>query len=300
MYSVVLLVALSGGADVTAYGPDCGGCIGCYGGGYASGGYGWGGCAGGYGCSGGYDSGCWGGGCSGGCSGSCHGGGHHLFGGHGCHGGGHGHHRSSCNCSGSCHGGGHGLFSHHGGHGCNGCNGGCNGGCYGGYGCTGGGYGCTGGYYGGGCSGWGGGYGCAGGGYGCDGGVMYGAPGGYGTPVVPGGTTVPADTMPKPKNGDKKNGTEEAGREAPANIAVILPSDATLTVDGVATTSTSANRLFTTPALPAGQEFSYTLKAEIVRDGKTLTATERVAVRAGQETRVSMLPSMFAASVAAK
>jgi uncharacterized protein (TIGR03000 family) len=113
MYSVVLLLAVSGGADL----PDCHRGHGCNGGG-CHGAYA--GCHGGGGCNGG---GCYGGG--------CHGGGHRLFGGgHGCHGG-------------RLFGGGHGC---HGGGGCYG--GGCyGGGCYGG-GCYGG--GCAGGY---GCAG---------------------------------------------------------------------------------------------------------------------------------------------------
>ena len=115
MYSVVLLMAISGGADVPA-------------------------CHGGHGCSG-YSS------CHGG--GGCHGGGLFSHGGGGCHGGaacyGGGCHGGGGACyGGGCHGGGHRLFGHRG-HGCNG--GGCyGGGCYGG-GCYGG--GC----YGGGCYG---------------------------------------------------------------------------------------------------------------------------------------------------
>jgi uncharacterized protein (TIGR03000 family) len=93
MYSMVLMVALSGSVEV----PDChrrscgcyGGCKGgCYGGGYGGchgGGYGgcygggYGGCYGGatYGCYGGYGSGCYGGsgyGCYGGSGYGCYGG----------------------------------------------------------------------------------------------------------------------------------------------------------------------------------------------------------------------------------
>jgi uncharacterized protein (TIGR03000 family) len=114
MYSVVLMMALSGSADVPAFGHR-GGCCGggCYGG-YAS-------------CSGG----CYGGGY--GCSGSCHGGRAFRHRGHGCHG---------------CSGGGYGCCGSYGGCYGGGCYGGCYGGGYGG--CYGGGYGgCYGGGYGG-------------------------------------------------------------------------------------------------------------------------------------------------------
>jgi uncharacterized protein (TIGR03000 family) len=116
MYSVVLLMAISGGADVPAshFGD------GCYGGGC-------------------YGGGCYGGGACYGGGGGCHGGGHRLFGGGGgCHGGGHrlfgGGHRHACHGGGGCYGGG----ACYGG-GCYG--GGYYGACYGGGAC----YGCVGG-----------------------------------------------------------------------------------------------------------------------------------------------------------
>jgi uncharacterized protein (TIGR03000 family) len=88
------------------------------------------------------------------------------------------------------------------------------------------------------------------------------------------------------------------GFNAPANITISLPADAVLWIDDRLTASTSAQRQFITPALPAGKDFHYTLKAEIVRDGQKLTASERVTVRAGAETRTRFtLPdSRFAAT----
>jgi len=98
-----------------------------------------------------------------------------------------------------------------------------------------------------------------------------------------------------PDGGDKK---EEASA-APATILVNLPANAKLTIDDAATSSTSATRTFATPALETGKVYYYTLKAEIVRDGKTVTETKRVEVRAGELSRVSIeLP--VNTSVAAK
>jgi uncharacterized protein (TIGR03000 family) len=240
MYSVVLLMALSGGAEA----PDChrNSCHGCSGGctGYVST------CGG---CSGG---GCWGS--------SCHGGGH------GCHGGG-------------------GLF--HRGHRGHGCHGGCSGSCSGYYSCSGYG-GCYGGCYGGACYG-GACYGgaCTGGYPGCAGGGMMMAPGG------PAGEKI--KEMPK----EKEKGKEEV--LAPATIVLSLPADAQVTLDGVVTTSTSASRTFVTPDLTPGTEFVYTLSAKIVRDGETRSVTQKVSVRAGEESRVNLGTEQFtAATVAAK
>ena len=145
-----------------------------------------------------------------------------------------------------------GFFSH-----------GCNGGCYGGG-------------YGGGCCGSAAVY------NGCTGGTVapapgpkpMPAPGGKSPETVPGGKPVPT----KP----------EASLSAPATILVSLPADAKLTVDGAPTQSTSSLRVFASPALERGSEYFYNLNAEIVRDGQTITASKRIAVRAGEETRVSI------------
>ena len=81
-----------------------------------------------------------------------------------------------------------------------------------------------------------------------------------------------------------------------ATIVVSLPEDATLTIDDEATASTSSQRVFVTPALEAGKAYEYTLKAQIVRDGKTQTATAQVKVRPGEVSRVELtVPATVAA-----
>jgi len=231
MYSVVLMMALTGSGDVPAFGHRHG-CDGCYGGGC-------------------YGGACYGGGCYGGC--------HGYYGGcHGCYGGG-------------CNGGGHRLFGHRRG-GCHGCyGGGCYGGCYG---------------YSSGCCG------C------CGGGVVYGGcyGGCWGGPVMHDGAVVPEkakggperEKVAPPKGDTEKKKEEEARMPAPATILVSLPAEAKLTVDGAATQSTSSTREFASPALEPGRDYYYTLKADIVRDGKPASTSRRVAVRAGQQTRVRL------------
>jgi uncharacterized protein (TIGR03000 family) len=115
------------------------------------------------------------------------------------------------------------------------------------------------------------------GGGGCGGGpIIYGGPGmGYGGP----GTAAPVK--------GKGPGYEEEVT-APANLVVTLPSDARLFVDGHETKSTSGERLLTTPNLQPGREYSYTLRAEVVRDGNVQQTTQRVTVRAGQDTIVNI------------
>ena len=72
--------------------------------------------------------------------------------------------------------------------------------------------------------------------------------------------------------------------EAPAKLRVLLPADATLTIDGAPTQSTSDRRDFVTPPLQAGKEFHYDLLARFARGGNDVTVERRVTVRAGQQT----------------
>jgi uncharacterized protein (TIGR03000 family) len=67
-----------------------------------------------------------------------------------------------------------------------------------------------------------------------------------------------------------------------------------VSIDGRKTTSTSTERTFASPALKPGTIYYYTFTAEVVRDGKTLTAQEIVAVEAGKTTKVSMSPTTVA------
>jgi uncharacterized protein (TIGR03000 family) len=88
----------------------------------------------------------------------------------------------------------------------------------------------------------------------------------------------------------------------PANGALVqveLPADAKLTFDGVATKSSETVRNFATPVLQPGSEYSYTLTAEIVREGKTMTATRTITVKANEVTSVKLDANAFGVAVAA-
>lgn len=194
--------------------------------------------------------------------------------------------------------------SHHGGHGYSGCAGyGCAG-CYGGYagwGCT----GCYGGYYNGG-GGYGGCFGCYGGSWGHGGGWGYGGGGGldyscfgchgcYGTTgpffgctgYAPGAWSgMPPELIPPPKVEEKKGGGTGSLTPDRAKVIVQLPSDAKLYVDEQPIKA-AERQTFSTPRLDRGQTYFYDVRAEAVRDGKTVVETKRVLVRAGEEVTVS-------------
>jgi uncharacterized protein (TIGR03000 family) len=170
----------------------------------------------------------------------------------------------SCSCSGSCHGRFRLFGGHHRCHGCHGCSG-CSGGCCGGevVACCGGAPACT----------------------GCCGGVIVAPPVAPPPAVKP----MPKETIPAPKPNVKPTA-------APATLVVSLPAEARLTIDGATTRSTTSTRLFVSPTLQPGQDYVYTLRAEIVRDGQTVAQEQRVTVRAGEETQV---PFTFAQGVVA-
>jgi len=126
--------------------------------------------------------------------------------------------------------------------------------------------------------------------HGCCGGACYGSGvgfgggcygGGIGAPVVPGAQVIPAPVNPTPK----KTSIENA---APATLVVNVPAEAKLTIDGEATTSTATQRVFVSPALEIGRDYHYTVNVEFVKEGKVVSVSKEVAVRAGNETRVTL------------
>jgi uncharacterized protein (TIGR03000 family) len=221
-------------------------------------------------------------------------------------------HRGGGGCGGGCYGGcygggGGGRSRGHRGGGCCGCGGGggYGGGCMGmGYG---GGYGgCMGMGYGGGCmgsgmgmgmghggcmgSGMGYGGGCMGSGMGFGGGCM--GSGCYGGGIIMPGTGTQGKTPEQLNTKPKSKPKNETMAPAPATIVVDLPADAKLLIDNEPTSTTGTSRVFVSPTLNPGREYHYTLKAEIVKNGKSVKVEKVIAVRAGQITPASLtLPS---------
>lgn len=77
-------------------------------------------------------------------------------------------------------------------------------------------------------------------------------------------------------------------KPAPAVITVKIPAGATLYIDERKNGSNEAVRKFTTPPLPAGQEFAYHFKVEVVRNGMPETLTQKVAFRSGEQLSVDL------------
>lgn len=102
----------------------------------------------------------------------------------------------------------------------------------------------------------------------------------------------PGAGAPPAGNGATERINPPAGSQtkapAPATFTVQLPADAKLMIDNQPTRSTSSTRTFITPPLPLGKAFTYTLKAQIKRDGKPVSQIQEVSVRAGQHSDVSV------------
>lgn len=82
--------------------------------------------------------------------------------------------------------------------------------------------------------------------------------------------------------------TKKVTYVGPATLIVQVPADAKLTIDDQPTTSTSELRVFETPPLSQTNEYTYTLKAQVTRDGQIRTETRQVNVRGGEQTVVRL------------
>jgi uncharacterized protein (TIGR03000 family) len=97
---------------------------------------------------------------------------------------------------------------------------------------------------------------------------------------------APASPVPERAPAPKADG-KESSLPSKAKLIVEIPRDAKLYIDDQLMKTASAKRTFNTPALQQGQQYYYILRAEVVLDGKTYTETQRVLVRAGEQTRAT-------------
>lgn len=151
-------------------------------------------------------------------------------------------------------------------------------------------HGCTGcGHYAGGIGGYGGWYGVnwmnvggnmeCWGGHGCYGCGGYLGCSGYASATgAPGPETIPAPRV------DTASARAAAER---ARLTVQVPPGAKLFIDDQPMKAASDVRNFNTPRLERGQAYYYEVRAEVVRDGKPVSETKKVVVRAGEDVAVS-------------
>jgi uncharacterized protein (TIGR03000 family) len=70
-------------------------------------------------------------------------------------------------------------------------------------------------------------------------------------------------------------------------LAVNVPDDAKIYVNGQATTSIGASRQYISRDLQSGYNYNYEVRAEVVRDGRTLEQVKKVDLRAGETANLA-------------
>jgi uncharacterized protein (TIGR03000 family) len=100
---------------------------------------------------------------------------------------------------------------------------------------------------------------------------------------------VRAGQVSKVDFGDLTGNTVATSQEpapAPAHVTVLVPEDARVYVDDVLCPQTSSKRSFDTPQLEPGRAYVYTVRAEVVRNGKTKSEIRKVEMQAGRQVQV--------------
>jgi uncharacterized protein (TIGR03000 family) len=105
-------------------------------------------------------------------------------------------------------------------------------------------------------------------------------------PVIPPPSYCPIHKM----GGAAGAGVMGGGVAAPCVVTVNLPADAKLLFNGTAAQGNGAVRKFSTSDLQPGQDYGYELTAEVVRNGRVERHTEKVVLRAGEKTEVTLAP----------
>lgn len=83
-----------------------------------------------------------------------------------------------------------------------------------------------------------------------------------------------------------------------AKVIFDMPEGANLFVENQPIKGTATSRSYTTPTLVPGQTYFYTVRVEAVKDGKPVSETRRVIVRAGDVVRESFLDAKSTDAVA--
>ena len=104
--------------------------------------------------------------------------------------------------------------------------------------------------------------------------------------VVRDGKTVTRNQKVTVKAGQQSRAdfSELSRDDAPARVTITAPADARVTVDNIEIPASS--RTFQTPTLENGRTYYYTVKADVVRNGKTVSDSKRVTLEAGKDVTV--------------
>jgi uncharacterized protein (TIGR03000 family) len=85
---------------------------------------------------------------------------------------------------------------------------------------------------------------------------------------------------------------QTSAREMPVWIDVRIPANAEILFEGQKTTQTGPRRLFVSPPLAPGQNFTYEILAKWMENGREVTQSRKVPVTAGQRVMVDLTRPM--------
>src|SRR5207248_283539 len=106
----------------------------------------------------------------------------------------------------------------------------------------------------------------------------------------------PGGAAPPPKK-EEINPPKTGSLGAPARIVVSMPADARFSFDNYTSPVKSDTHIIVSSPLGTAETKTYVLKAEVVRDGKIQTIEKEVAVRSGEEAKVTLsLPTTLVAA----
>lgn len=94
---------------------------------------------------------------------------------------------------------------------------------------------------------------------------------------------APADAPAPPAD----SGTSIQDRNTTVSFSVSVPEEAQIFVNDNATTSTGTERTYISRGLQAGKSYTFHVRAEVTRNGKTLTETKKIRLVAGQHTALA-------------
>ena len=97
-------------------------------------------------------------------------------------------------------------------------------------------------------------------------------------PYVPGGAAPPPAPAP---------GTSTSNTQVDGLLAVNVPADAKIYVNGQATSSMGETRQYVSRNLQPGFNYAYEVRAEVVRDGRTIEQVKKIDLRAGETANVA-------------
>jgi uncharacterized protein (TIGR03000 family) len=104
---------------------------------------------------------------------------------------------------------------------------------------------------------------------------------------IPADPSIPAPAPPAPAPGDEAAPKDAALRHVDGMLAVKVPADARIFVNGQETSSTGENRQYISRNLQPGYNYTYEVRAELVRDGKKVEEVKTIDVRAGEVAKVA-------------